>query len=130
MGTRKERRRERTRMRNDGKERDTEIPRESFKPSRGRRERNEDRKRGEGVDRRNVSQSYVLHERKGAPLSAAPPFSSLILPLAQGMHGTRTGKGSKRMRESNGQSGCNLLCPALFVPLNSSSYSPDAYSCQ
>ena len=80
MGTRKERRRERTRMRNDGKERDTEIPRESFKPSRGRRERNEDRKRGEGVDRRNVSQSYAIHERKGAPFSAAPPFSLLFFP--------------------------------------------------
>ena len=104
MGTRKERGRERTRMRNDGKERDTERPRESFKPSRGRRERNEDRKRGEGVDRRNVSQSYVIHERKGAPFSAAPLFSLLFL-LAQGTHGARTGKGSKRMRESNGQSG-------------------------
>ena len=30
MGTRKERRRERTRMRNDGKERDTKGPRESL----------------------------------------------------------------------------------------------------
>ena len=36
-------------MRNDGKERDTEGPRESFKPGRGRRQRTEDRRRGEGV---------------------------------------------------------------------------------
>ena len=46
-------------MRNDRKKRDTERARERFKPSRGRRERNVDRRAGEGVDRRNVSQSYV-----------------------------------------------------------------------
>ena len=34
-------------MRNDRKKRDTERARERFKPSRGRRERNEDRRRGQ-----------------------------------------------------------------------------------
>ena len=35
-------------MRNDRKKRDTERARERFKPSRGRRKRNEDRRRGKG----------------------------------------------------------------------------------
>ena len=121
-------RRERARMRDDRKKRDTERARERFKPSRGRRERNEDMRGGEGADRRNVSQGYVMTGRK--------PLSPLLLPLfsyfslVQGMHGTRKGNGSKRMRERKGESGRSLPCLTFFVPLTSPSHSSDAYSCQ
>ena len=52
---------------------------------------------GEGVDRRNVSQSCILKGRK--PLSPCSSSCSLSLLLAQGMHGTRKGKRSERMRK-------------------------------
>ena len=67
-------------MRDDRKKRDTERARERFKPSRGRRERNEDMRGGEGADRRNVSQGYVMTGRK--PLSPLLfPFSLLFFSL-------------------------------------------------
>ena len=116
-------------MRDDRKKRDTERARERFKPSRGRRERNEDMRGGEGADRRNVSQGYVMTGRK--PLSPLLfPFSLLFLLFAQGMHGTRKGNGSKRMRERKGESGRSLSCLTFFVPLTSPSHCSDAYSCQ
>ena len=63
-------------MRNDRKKSDTDRARESFKSSRGRRERNEDKRMGEGVARRNVSQSYVMKRRK--PLSPLLFLLSLL----------------------------------------------------
>ena len=63
-------------MRNDRKKRDIERARERFKPSKGRRERNEDRRRGKGWTEECKLKLHI--EREEAPFSSAPPIILLF----------------------------------------------------
>ena len=108
-----------------------EIQRERERDSSPAEEEEREMKIGEGGrGGQKKCKPKLRNEREEAPFSSALPFFSLILLFAQGMHGTRKGNGSKRMRESNGESGRSLLCLTFFVPLTCSSHSSDAYSCQ
>ena len=116
-------------MRNDRKKR--EIQRERERDSSPAEEDEREMKIGEGGrGGQKKCKPKLRNEREEAPFSSALPFLSLILLFAQGMHGTRKGNGSKRMRETNGESGRSLPCLTFFVPLTSSSHSSDTYSCQ
>ena len=98
-----------------------EIQRERERDSSPAEEEEREMKTGEGGrGGQKKCKPKLRHEREEAPFSFALPFFS----------GTRKGNGSKRMRESIGESGRSLPCLAFFVPLTSSSHSSDAYSCQ
>ena len=104
-----------------------EIQRERERDSSPAEEEEREMKIGEGG--RGGQKKYkpkLRNEREEAPFSSALPFFSLILLSAQGMHGTRKGKRSKRMRKERRER-AKPSVSYLFVPLTSSSHSPDAY---
>ena len=107
-------------MRDDRKKRDTERARERFKPSRGRRERNEDMRGGEGADRRNVSQGYVMTGRKPLSPLLLPLFSYFFLSAGHAWNEEREwvkADERKERRERAKSSVPYLLCPS-HLPLS------------
>ena len=97
--------------------REIQRARQSFK---GRRERNEDRRRGEGVDRINVSHSYGMKERKPLSPLLLLLFSNSFLIAGQAWNKERKGvkaEERKYRREQAKSSVPYLLRPSPPLPL-------------